>query len=168
MQVPRWRIALTGGAIVVLGFAGFSLVQAGAPAIPVTASPAADASAAPAASPRAAAAAVGVERRALRALRRIVHGTVTIDHPKQGLITVQLDGGTISAVDANSMMIAEKGGGAPVKVALTADTRVRKNGAKATIGDLKVGDEVHVASRVVAGTATARLVIVPPAAKAAP
>jgi hypothetical protein len=165
MHIPRWRIALTGGALIVLGAAGFGLVQAAAPTTPVTVAPAANASAAPAASPRAAA--PGVERRALRGLRRIVHGTVTIDHPKDGLITVQLDGGTISTVGADSMTIAEKGGGS-VTVALNTDTRVRKNRAKATIGDLKVGDQVIVASRVAGETATARLVIVPPATKAAP
>ena len=39
-----------------------------------------------------------------------------------GLITVQLDGGTISAVDADSITIAEAGG-ASVTVAIDDETR---------------------------------------------
>jgi hypothetical protein len=90
---------------------------------------------------------------------------MTIDSPKDGLITVQIDGGTISAMGAGSVTIAEKGGGS-VTVATDADTRVRRDRKRATPADLKVGDTVHVMSRVATGgSATAKVIVVPPASR---
>jgi hypothetical protein len=48
-------------------------------------------------------------------------------------------------------------------VVLGDETRVRKHAAKAAIGDLKVGDEVFVMSKVQAGGTDAYLVVVPAA-----
>ena len=91
------------------------------------------------------------------------HGTVTIDSPNDGLVTVQLDGGTIAAVDAHSITIAEKGGGS-VTVAIDSDTRVRRDRKRATPADVKLGDTVRVVSRVTnSGAATAKAIIVAPA-----
>lgn len=100
------------------------------------------------------------ELRRLAAWRRLVHATVVVDLPKKGLTTIQLDRGTISAVTADSLSIAEAGD-TSVTVVLGAETRVRKDGERAAIADLKVGDEVFVMSRVEGAATEAYLVVVP-------
>jgi len=98
--------------------------------------------------------------RRLAAARRLVHATVVLDLPKGGLTTIQIDHGTIASVGTTSLTIAETGGGSPT-VTLGTETRVRRNGAKAAIGDLKTGDEVFVMSKVGSGGTVAYLVVVP-------
>jgi len=110
------------------------------------------------AAPDRAAARGGLRR--LAAWRRLVHATVVVDLKQGGLTTIQLDHGTISAVNASSVTIAEAGGGS-VTVALGDETRVRRNAAKAAIADLKTADEVFVLSKLEAGGTTAYLVVVP-------
>jgi hypothetical protein len=158
VAITRRRFALVAAAVALLTLVGFGLVQASS----VGADPARSVADAPAA----AATADEVSLLAavpLRGRGRIVHGTVTIDSPKDGLITVQIDGGMIAAVDGASVTIAEKGG-ANVTVGIDSDTRVRRNRARAAVADLKVGDTVRVVSRVASGgTATARAIVVPPA-----
>jgi hypothetical protein len=160
MAIPRRRLALGGGALVLLTAVGVGFVQAstaGAASPPA----AVDAAVAPpAATTTDQAAALSAALR-LRGRGRIVHGTVTIDSPKDGLITAQVDGGTIAAVDAHSIAIAEKGGGS-VTVAIDSDTRIRRDRKRATTADLKVGDTVRVVSRVAnGGAATAKAIVVP-------
>ena len=46
-------------------------------------------------------------------------------------------------------------------VTLSDETRVRRNGERAAIADLKTGDEVFVMSKVESGGTTAYLVLVP-------
>jgi hypothetical protein len=98
--------------------------------------------------------------RRLAAWRRLVHATVVVDLKRGGLTTIQLDHGTISAVGATTLTISETGGGS-VTVALGDESRVRRNGGKAAIADLKKADEVFVLSKVEAGGTTAYLVVVP-------
>jgi hypothetical protein len=98
--------------------------------------------------------------RRLAAWGRLVHATVVVDLKQGGLTTLQLDHGTISAVSTAALTVKETGGGS-VTVALAADSRVRRGGAKATIADLKMTDDVFVLSKVEAGGATAYLVVVP-------
>ena len=98
--------------------------------------------------------------RHVAAWRRLVHATVVVDLRRGGLTTVQLDHGTISAVAAGTLTIAEAGGGS-VTVALGNETRVRRNGANAAVADLGTADEVFVMSKVEAGGAVAYLVVVP-------
>jgi len=190
MTISMRRAGLTAGGVLLLGLAAMGLVQAassaGGPAtpvgnVPIAAAPAtttdtaatggSDASIASeldailaadqtAAGPAAARTdAAGVLRR-LRVGRRIVHGTIVVDLPKTGLTTIQVDHGTISAVGATSLTIAEKGS-TTATVSLGKDTRVRRNGTKAAVGDLKTGDEVFVMSKVESGGTVAYLVIVP-------
>ena len=149
MKIPRWRIALTGGALIVLTVAGIGLVQAAAPSPADPTSAILDA--AVAVDPVAGDATTTDAR--LRPLRHLVHGTITFDHPDKGLITVQVDGGTISSVDADSITIAEKGG-ASVTVAIDDQTRVRVGGRRSTAAELKAGQTVRVISRVGDGNAT--------------
>lgn len=141
MAIPRWRIALTGTALLVLTVAGIGFAQAAPPADPAVdaGTPTGD---------------IGI-----RPFRHLVHGTVTFDHPDEGLITVQLDGGAISAVDADSITIAESGG-ASVTVAIDDLTRVRADGRRSKAADLKAGQTVRILSRVGDGGAvTARWII---------
>lgn len=98
--------------------------------------------------------------RRLAAWRRLVHATVVVDLKQGGLTTIQLDHGTISAVDATTLTIKEAGGGT-VTVALGTDSRIRRAGAKAAVIDLKAADEVFVLSKVETRGATAYLVVVP-------
>ena len=99
--------------------------------------------------------------RRLAAWRHLVHATATLDLPALGgLTTVQLDHGTVSAISATSMTIAETGG-TSVTVDLGASTKVRRDGAKAAVKDLEPGDEAFVMSRVETGGTEAYLVVVP-------
>jgi hypothetical protein len=98
--------------------------------------------------------------RRLRVGRHLVHATVVLDLPNKGLTTIQLDHGTISAAGATALTIAETGG-TTATVTLGDDTRVRRNGEKAKVSDLKTGDEVFVMSRIESGRTVAYLVIVP-------
>lgn len=100
------------------------------------------------------------ELRRLAAWRRLVHATIVVDLPEKGLTTVQLDRGTVSAVSADSLSIAEAGG-TSVTIKLGAETRVRKDGKKAAVADLKVGDEVFAMSLVEGSSSEAYLVVVP-------
>jgi hypothetical protein len=98
--------------------------------------------------------------RRLRLGRHLVHATIVLDLPEKGLTTIQVDHGTISTVTATSLAIAESGG-TSVTVTLGDETRVRRDGAKAGVADLKSGDEVFVMSKVESGGTVAYLVIVP-------
>jgi len=100
--------------------------------------------------------------RRLAAWRHLVHATVVVDLDKTGLTTIQLDHGTISAVSAASVTISETGGGS-VTIALGSETRVRRDGAKAAVTDLKTADEVFVMSKVEPDGSTAYLIVVPKA-----
>jgi hypothetical protein len=98
--------------------------------------------------------------RRLRLGQHLVHATIVLDLPQKGLTTIQVDHGTISAVSATSLMIAESGG-TSATVTLGDETRVRRDAAKATVTDLKKGDEVFVMSKVESGGTVAYLVVVP-------
>ena len=191
MTISIRRTALTAATIALLGLAAIGLVQAaswaggGAAQPPPAAAPlavaplaeapataddsalageldailVADQTTAGAATPvRDNALATGLRR--LKLGRHLVHATVVLDLPQKGLTTIQVDHGTISTVGATTLTIAETGGTSPT-VTLGGETRVRRHGAKAAIGDLKKGDEVFVMSKVESGGTTAYLVIVP-------
>ena len=93
--------------------------------------------------------------RRLAAGSRLVHGTVLVDLPALGgLTTIQVDHGTIKAVRPTSLSVSETGG-TTATVSLGDETRVRKHAAKAKVGDLAVGDEVFVMSKVAGGATEA-------------
>lgn len=100
--------------------------------------------------------------------RNVVHAEVVVDRDGE-LVTFRLDRGTVSSVGSGTLSIAQAGGRS-ASVATTAETRVRRDRAKATLGDLESGDVAVVLSRVEGDTATAVFVLVPaerPAAKPA-
>jgi len=185
MTIPRWRLALTAGALVVLGAVGGGLVQAAA--APSVATADADAAAAVAADhallldslalmndPTSSGAAVPAQLLTLRdrlqdrlsnVRGHLVHGTLTVLDRDGKLVTYQLDHGSVSAVGGASITIAEAGG-TSVTVSTTSETRIRKDAKPSTLAGLEAGDEVVVRSTVVGGSATANLVVVPPAGPA--
>ncbi|HEY3164767.1 MAG TPA: hypothetical protein VGJ71_10420 [Candidatus Limnocylindrales bacterium] len=179
------RVALTAAAAIVLAFAAIGLARTVASIAPAssaaapttipttwTASTAAETAlsddidallAADKATAAPERAATRGELRRLAAWRKLVHATVVVDLPALGgLTTIQLDHGTVSAVSATSLTISETGGGSTT-VDLGAKTKVRRAGSKATIADLKTGDEVFALSRVEADGTEAYLVVVPKA-----
>jgi hypothetical protein len=172
MRIPTWRLALTGGAILILAALGVGLVAASS-APPST--PAAAAAAAPSAAPgRQAAGPAGLrpgiaarvgQLLASRPLaRHLVHATVTVTDKDGNLVTFQLDHGTVASIGPGSLVINETGRGT-VTVSTDANTVVRLGaGAGAgTLGDLKVGDQVFVRSQLDGGTALAKRVLRVPA-----
>lgn len=162
MTVPRWRIAIVAGALIVLSAVGGGLAQA-AP-VPVATTSSGTAPLPPFAGEHLMAPRDRFGDRGIGRLRKhLVHGIVTVLDRDGKLITLQLDHGTIAAIGTNSITIAEAGDSS-VTVATTAETRVRKNRQRASLAKLAVGDEVVVTSVVAAGAATARLIVVPPPA----
>lgn len=175
MTIPRWRLAIVAGALIVLSAIGGGLVQAASASTTSTTSTVAVAPTT-ATEPTEIGSnlplLVGERLRTLRdrfgdgdlaRLRKhLVHGTVTVLDRDGKLITLQLDHGTISAIGDDSITVAEAGGSS-VTVATTAETRVRKD-RKAALAALAVGDEVVVRSTVDDGSATARGIRVPPPA----
>lgn len=172
MQPLRRRITILAGSALLVAVAGMGIAQAqpsgSAATTPTGATAASEADlaaidavlavgqVAPDATGR-----LGAERlRRLAAWKHLVHGTVVVNLPKAGLTTVQLDRGTISAVSGTSLTIAEAGDSS-VTVSLSGESRVRRDGAKAAITDLKTGDVVVVMSTVESGGTTAYLVVVP-------
>ena len=178
MIVPRWRLGIVAGALIVLTAFGGGLVQA-ASGTPTSAGSAAAAAPAPAAgSSTTTSEQPSYAGERLRALRdrladrglgrfrkHLVHGTFTVLDRDSAPVTVQLDHGTVSSIGEGSITIAEAGGSS-VTVGTTADTRVRKGGKPATLAALVLGDEVFVRSIVEGGSAGVRSIVVPPAAPA--
>ena len=91
--------------------------------------------------------------------RNLVHAVITVDR-KGALVTFQVDRGTVAAVGAGSLSIAQAGGLSQT-VATTDATRVRKDRRKAALADLAKGDAVVVLSKVENGKAAATFVLVP-------
>lgn len=182
MTMPRWRLALTTGALIVLGVVGVGLVQASA--TPTT--PAADADAVASSDADTAllldalaltnddtssgtpmtaqllALRDRIEARIANVRGHLVHGSLTVVDRDGKLATYQLDHGTVSAVGGGSVTIGEAGGSS-VTLSTSSETRVRKGAKPSTLAELKAGDEVLVRSSITGGSTTATLVIVLPA-----
>lgn len=186
MKTSSRRLAVAGAAVLVLAVAGIGLASAagfpGGAATSTTTLPATSAGGPASAgsldelaafvagdttagttAPDARAGHEGRFARLLVRSRRLVHAVVTVDLPKKGLVTYQLDHGTISTIGNGTLTIAESGGGS-VTVATTSTTKVRIRRTAGTLADLKGGQDVFVASTVSGGTSTAIGVVVLPAA----
>lgn len=177
MRIPTWRFLLTGGALAVLAVGGIGLAAgAGAPTTSNVNLPAAEETRPPDATrdpdragPDGPIARERLERARLggghwlRLARHLVHAEVTVTGRDDGLIVLAFDHGTVQAVDADSLTIAEQGGRSET-VALDDDTKVRVGRADGSIDDLTVGDEVFVQSRVDGGTLAKRIFVLPEAA----
>ena len=173
MHIPTWRLALTGGALFVLALAGIGYAAAAGfggtqPPATVEAAPAGDlgSTTAPAAAPQRAPLAGGTEEAYGRLGRfggRLVHAEATVLDKDGNLIEIQLDHGTITAIGNGSITISEAGN-STVVVKTDAETKVRIGREAGTLGDLKVGDEIFVQSRVDGGNALAKHILKKPAA----
>ena len=76
--------------------------------------------------------------------KRVVHGELKIK-TQNGFATVVIDSGTVSSVDQGAKSLTlKRSDGETVSVTATDDTRVRKDGSKASFGDISVGDLVQV------------------------
>jgi hypothetical protein len=170
MTIPRWRLAIVAGALLMLTTLGAGFAQAASSSASVATA---------AGTPAAESDQPGPLGERLRALRdrfgdgrlgrfrqRLVHGTFTVVGRDGELVTVQVDHGTIAAIGDGTMTIAEAGN-TTVTVTTTSDTNVRKDRAPSSLAALEVGDEVVVHSIVEDGTATARRVVVLPPSPAA-
>lgn len=74
---------------------------------------------------------------------------VVLNKAGTAYITVTADNGTVKSVSGNDVTIAEGTTAVPYKdvtVTIPSDATIVRNGAKATVGDLKAGDDIHVAS----------------------
>jgi hypothetical protein len=174
MRVPPWRLALTGGAIVILVVAGVGIAAASST---IGSAPPAPAAAAPPSAPTTAPGVGPLRERLAQRLGRVaagrpfaghlVHATVTVTDKDGNLVMLQLDHGTIAAIEGGTLAIAEAGG-ASVTVS-TDDTTVVRLGRGTGLGaltDLKVGDEIVVQSRIDGSTTLARHVLLVPASTA--
>ncbi len=124
-----WKTAIALGfvGVVAMGAAAFGQSGSSSPA------PAASGSAQAQAGPR-----LG------RLANRIVHGDLTLN-TRKGLVVAKIDGGTVTAVDANAHTLTiKRADGQSVSFTATDATRVRKDREKATFGDIRVGDLVQV------------------------
>jgi Domain of unknown function (DUF5666) len=170
MQIPTWRLALTGAAISILAVTGIGLVAAtGTPPSAGDTVAAAVATAAPDGKPAASGTpgAAGTRgglghQRLLRAGRRIVHAEMTVIGRDGQLVYLQVDHGTVTAVGGGSLTISEAGGGSET-VSTDDATVVHVGRAAGSLGDVKVGAEVFVQSRVDGGKPLAKRIVVIPA-----
>jgi hypothetical protein len=182
MRIPAWRVALTGGAITVLAVGAIGLAAAaGAPSANQTTTaavagantttdsdPGVDSDlaielAADVQSNDKLGAADGAKlRRLLRLGRHLVHADVTVTDKDGNLVHLQLDHGTIQSIGSGTIVIAETGGGTET-VSTSDATKVHVGRKAGELGDLKVGAEIFVQSRIDGGTTLAKRIIVIPA-----
>lgn len=171
MRIPTWRLLLTGGAMLILvvvgvGFAAASSNNPAAPAAPAAAA----ASTAPGSTVPGPALRQELGLRLGRFLatrpfaKRLVHATIVVTDKSGNLVTFQLDHGTIAAIGSGSLTISESGGSS-VTVSTDANTIVFLGGGagKGSLGDLKVGDQIFVQSRLTGGVALAKHILRIPA-----
>jgi hypothetical protein len=161
MRIPTWRLVLTGGALTILAISGIGLA-AGATA---PAAPAANVTAAedtPSATPDARPGKAHLGWRAQRLLRlgkHLVHAEVTVTDKDGNLVDLQLDHGTVASIGGGTLVISEAVG-ATETVSTDSATIVRVGRTKGSLGDVKVGAEVYVQSRMDGGTVVAKRIFV--------
>jgi hypothetical protein len=164
MRIPTWRLVLTGGAITVLAVAGLGFAAASqGPSTPPANLTAAEDTPSTAPDARGGKAVPGVRaQRLLKLGKRLVHAEVTVTDKDGNLATLQLDHGTVTAVGGGLLTISEAGGGSET-VSTNEATTVRLGRAKGSLGDVKVGAQVFVQSRIDGSTVIAKRILVVPA-----
>lgn len=169
MRIPTWRLVLAGGAITILVLTGIGFVAAAnQPAMPAANIAAADPTAAPDSTkdPGARLGKDGLRgklrgARLLAAGRHLVHAEMTVTGKDNELINLQFDHGTVQSIGGGKLTIAEAGGGTET-VSTDDATIVRAEREKGDLGDVKVGAEVFVQSRIDGGTTLAKRILVVP------
>jgi hypothetical protein len=172
MRIPSWRLALSGGAVIILIAGGIGLVAAtSAPTGPAPDFVAAQPTAGPASSAKP----DGQDRREgraehraargarlLRLGRHLVHVEATVTDRDGQLLVVWLDHGTVQSIADGKVTLSEAGG---TSQAISTDdaTIVRVGRTDGTLKDVTAGAEVFVQSRVVDGTPLAKRILIIPA-----
>lgn len=166
MRIPTWRLALTGGAIVVLLTLGIGFVAASGTAPAQPSDPVAAASTGPTASgtpdvdhPRLKAW-LGGRIGKLGLAKHLVHVTATFTDKDGDLVTIQVDHGTIQSIGNGTLTIGEAGG-STVTVSTDDKTEVYVGRDEGALSDLKAGDAVFVQSRIDGSTLAKRILKVP-------
>ena len=180
MRIPAWRVALTGGAIIVLAVAGIGFASASG--IPSTkASTSANVGTTTSDTSAATDTDLGIDlassvesndklgpadgaklKKLLRLGRHLVHADVTVTDKDGNLVHLQLDHGTVQSIGGGSLVISEAGGGTET-VSTSDATIVHLGRTKGDLGKVTVGAEVFVQSRIDGGTTLAKRIIVIPA-----
>jgi hypothetical protein len=167
MHVSRLSAVAISGTVIVLAVVGVGFVSAATQRTAATTISSVDSGHASTAVDGSSLDNLMVSGATLRRLRgrlghRVVHGIVTLERPKGGLVTVQVDRGTVAAVTSGHLAISETGGSI-VTVATSADTRVRRDGSRIELSALRNGDDVYVLSLVPdgGGEPTAAIVAAP-------
>jgi hypothetical protein len=171
MHIPTWRLAMTGGALVIFAVIGIGLVAAAsAPATPAPNIVLAGGTPGPAAP--AETRQPGHERfkdghgawgaRLLRLGRHLVHAEATVTDKDGNLITLAFDHGTVKTFAGGTLTISEAGGGSET-VTTDGATVVYVGRKDGKLEDVTGGDEVFVQSRVDGGTTLAKRILIVPA-----
>ncbi|HXX60753.1 MAG TPA: hypothetical protein VEI48_05645 [Candidatus Sulfotelmatobacter sp.] len=107
---------------------------------------------------------LGLRTGLARLARTLIHAQATLDLPSKGVQTYALDQGRVDTVAATNLTITETGG-AIVSFTLSSATRVRSQGAAASVSDVTEGADVIVVSHQTSGGWQGlAIVLVPPAA----
>jgi hypothetical protein len=93
------------------------------------------------------------------ATRRAVHGELVVKGKDGKYVTIDTQRGSVTAVSPTSITV-RSADGFSATYAVGSGTRVRKDGKKAAVGDLKVGDAALVMSLKGADGKTARSIVV--------
>ncbi|HSL98339.1 MAG TPA: hypothetical protein VK831_07185 [Candidatus Deferrimicrobiaceae bacterium] len=165
MSIPRWRLAFTLSAAAVLAMVGVGWVLAGTQAAATVVEPIVidtgqlesteGAGGTVARDP--AHGRPGVLRRLARA-RHLVHAEVTYLDREGQLVARQFDHGTIESIGYGSLTIREADG-RTVTVTTDEETVVRLGRERGDLGDLAIGDDVVIHSRVEGDSPVARHVL---------
>jgi hypothetical protein len=97
--------------------------------------------------------------------RHVVHAIVTVERNGK-LLTFQIDRGTIGSIGGGKLAVAEVGDSS-ITVGTNAQTRVRRDGKRMTLADLKAGDDVYVISQITSGADPLALRIAAPTRQSA-
>ncbi len=92
------------------------------------------------------------------AARRVLHGEFVVTDRDGKAVTVAVQRGEVTAVSASSIGMKSKDGYA-ASYAVNDDTRVRVDGDRAEISDVKTGDQAWLVARKSGDTATAILLV---------
>ena len=164
MRIPTWRLALTGGAVAILVVVGIGFVAAStAPPAPAANVTTTEVGASTAHGERAGKAGHGWRgARLFKAGKHLVHAELTVTDKDGNLVNLQLDHGTVATIGGGSLTITEAGGSSET-VSTNDATIVRVGREKGALGDITVGAEVFVQSRVDGSAVLAKRILVIPA-----
>jgi hypothetical protein len=97
-----------------------------------------------------------------RLMGRVMHGELVVENSDGDPVTVAVQNGEVTAVDADSVSVKSTDGFTKTWK-ITADTKVHEGRDDATVSDISVGDTVHVGSGDSGDTDTAARIGIRPA-----